>query len=134
MKGITPVISVILLLLISIAMIGFAVTWFFRTSQNWENTTQTDMDWRMRTMATKVRIDTIDSISGYFTIKNTGTIAINKNQVSVYVDDVMISCPSNAAWPNELQPGDTATCTNAQIIGCEKIKITTVGSPDIATC
>lgn len=134
MKGITPVISVILLLLISIAMIGFAAAWFYRTSETWENRTQNDMDFRMRAMATKARIETINNTAGYLIIRNAGTVNIYKNEVNVYADDVLISCPSVIEWSATTPPGSTAKCTNAQIRGCKKIKLTTIGWADIATC
>jgi FlaG/FlaF family flagellin (archaellin) len=134
MKGITPVLSVILLLLISIAMIGFAATWFFRTSETWENRTQNDMDFRLRSMATKARIEAINNTAGYLIIRNTGTVSLYKNEVTVYVDDVLISCPSVAEWSATTPPGSTAKCTNTQIKSCGKIKVTTIGWADIATC
>src|SRR3989338_872445 len=68
MKGITPVIAIILLLLITVAMVGFAMVWFQKfvamTGSQTEENLQTQLDQQSKT----IHIANIDNTNGITTI------------------------------------------------------------------
>ena len=76
MKGITPVIAIILLMLITISMVGFAFVWFNRVTSEigGEITTQTQAT--VAQAQTKVTIDNIDVANDMVYIRNSGSIGI----------------------------------------------------------
>lgn len=132
MKGITPVIAIILLLMITIALAGFAFVWFGRVGQQVTNQTAEQLAEQQRKQATSAIIDNIDAANGIVTIRNSGTVTINTNELGIYVDGTPIQCTGLGAT---IAPGATATCTNTTVIpGCVSVRITTVGTGDQRSC
>ncbi|HLD85700.1 MAG TPA: archaellin/type IV pilin N-terminal domain-containing protein [archaeon] len=132
MKGITPVISIILLLMIAIAIIGFAFYWFTSVSKTAQSETDKALQQTKKQINTAAIIDNIDSVNNQTAIKNIGTETISINELIIYVDNALIastSCPGTA-----LAAGKTVTCTNSTINGCSTIRITTIGSGDEKSC
>ena len=104
MKGITPVIAVILLLLVTIAIVGFAFGFFQRifglSGAGVENQTTSVIQ---RTAQT-INIDNVGAAKNNVTIRNTGTVDINANtEINVFVGGAKVVC----AW----SPGTTALTT-----------------------
>ncbi|HLD85699.1 MAG TPA: archaellin/type IV pilin N-terminal domain-containing protein [archaeon] len=131
MKGITPVIAIILLLMITIAMVGFAFVWFTQVAQTASNATQTQMDVQQRQFGTSVRIDNIDKTSGSVIVRNTGTYELSATETKVFVNGTIevTGCPSGS-----VAPGAVFNCTDAKITGCGSIRISTIGRSDSANC
>jgi len=139
-KGITPVIAIILLLMITIALIGFAFVWFTSISATLTNQTSQQLTEQQRKMMTAAKIDNmlVDQPAGsnILYIRNTGTVKLLKSETKVYVNDsIEIDCPSS-----DIDPGDVDACTpttgdqNAILGGCGTIKITTIGTGDVKSC
>ncbi len=84
MKGITPVIAIILLLLITISIVGFAMIFFSRTAETAANQTETELAQQTQLMATSFQIDSTGIGSVY--IRNRGTENIPAGFVNVYLD------------------------------------------------
>ncbi len=136
MKGLTPVISIILLLMITISMVSFAFIWFNRMSffmqQKVENATQHQLE------QYQVAIENMDPPNGRIFVRNIGTIPVDVNYITVYVNGTkLISCSwkSKTGAPiSTIPPNDIAICENDAIKGCRDIKISTSSMTDVYPC
>ncbi|MCX6815558.1 MAG: type IV pilin [Candidatus Aenigmarchaeota archaeon] len=134
-KGITPVIAVILLLLITIAMVGFAFVWFGRVMQSAGNSTEQSMNALTSQQAKRISIDNVNNATWQVTVRNIGSQVIQTSDLAVYVDNTGKTC----AWVGmPLAPGGTATCTWSPTTWCVQgqgaVKITAPGNTDEQTC
>jgi flagellin-like protein len=130
-KGITPVIAIILLLLITIAVIGFA-TGFFQslvdtTSQQTTDATDTVTGNIQKTVS--IEATSANSI----TIKNSGLIAIADGDLTFLVAgaDVTGTC-TGITYP--LSPGQAATCGGITCTADAEVKISAPGNSPTKTC
>ena len=130
MKGITPIIAIILLLMITIAMVGFAFVWFTEIAEAAQNATSVSMEMQLRQSGTKVRIEAIN----YNTIilRNTGNYDLIQSETKVYVNGTIevTGCPTSLKIP----PGGSDTCISPLIGGCASIRVSTIGLPDSINC
>ena len=129
MKAVTPLISVILLLLITIAMVGFTYTWFTRVSADITNQTSTAVE---DERGKKLVIDNLVSQEDVY-LRNIGTKSIGSDEVQFYVNNVPIGCDFGTV--NFITPGETVICTLEDICGFNSIlKATFPGGSDLITC
>ncbi len=90
MKGITPIIAIILLLLITISMVGFAFVWFTRIAESASAAGSSQLNQTLGQMAQKIRID---NVNGYtVTIRNIGSQTIQSASLSFYVNNTLRGC------------------------------------------
>ncbi len=157
MKGITPVIAIILLLLITISMVGFAFVWFTRVSELATQQTQEQLQKDLERQSQKIRIDVISpgvdaSNPMKVVIRNTGSAAIPLKSIVGFKNDVNVDCMtastddpadtkfSTAADIVKLNIGSLITCKDGRGATAEKcttgnkIKITAPGNSDIVAC
>lgn len=137
MKGITPVIAIILLLLITISMVGFAFVWFNRISQTLTNATQSELESQLSQQAKKVSIINPRAGSpGAIDVRNTGTATILSTDASVYIAGNRTVAGAagcgNPVMPT-VGPGSVATITCNCAIG-DEIKVVVPGNTDIRKC
>lgn len=133
MKGITPVIAIILLLMITIALIGFAFVWFTSIAGTLTNQTGQQLTQQQRKMMTSAKIDALDTTSGTLVIRNTGTVALKISELEVYVNNT--APVSDCSFTKtELTPGETDSCTSGAFQDCINIVITTIGTGDTKSC
>ncbi|MBI4019303.1 MAG: hypothetical protein HY364_03520 [Candidatus Aenigmarchaeota archaeon] len=152
MKGITPVISTILLLLITVSLIGAVYMFFISqtelTTKGVEEGTQNTLN----ALNTKIRIVFVEPGSSgeplKIYVRNTGTVTIRDSDttapsldriLTVFVDGV----PKDGSWldssgsseTNEITVGSTVLFqTDEDIDSCEAVKIDTPGQSAAATC
>ncbi len=120
MKGITPVISVILLLLVTIAIVGFATGFFQRIL----GAAGTSADEQLSATATQlgqtIKIDIakgglqIGGVAGapldsQIAIRSTGPKSVPLKSIAVFVANNLVTC--NGWTSGELAPGGTSVCT-----------------------
>ena len=132
MKGITPVISVILLLLIAIAMVGFAFGFFQRIGP----TTSTEGEKGARSVINfttqSIRID--NAKSGAVAIRNTGSATVLLSSLAAYVNTSQTySSVTPCGAPIEISPGGLAVCPLTCTTG-STLRIVSSGGEDRATC
>ena len=125
MKGITPVIAIILLLMITISMVGFAFVWFSRISTTLGESAEKAATTQTGMFGKTIRIENIDeqAAATVISVRNTGTQTILSTETSVYIDN---------AKRTECALGDIATnsvvsCT--AITACATDKIILVSAP-----
>src|SRR3989344_7559884 len=95
MKGITPVIAIILLLLITISMVGFAFVWFQRVAQTATDSADNALDTQLSQQNQKVRIDSTSGTTIY--LRSTGSQSLPASSVALYVNGTLVTsgnCPS----------------------------------------
>src|SRR3989344_2865569 len=111
MKGIEAIIAVILLLLITISVVGFAFLFFSRITtagQAAENQTTEQLIQFSKQIG-------IDAYNGsQVTIRNTGTSTIGATEISIYVNGAPRVC--NPAMSN-LVAGSVQTCDYVRGVG-----------------
>ena len=73
-KGITDIIAVVLLLMITISLVGFAWIWLQRAAGSTMEATTTGLEAQQQTAGKIIRIDNIDSTNGNVTVRNIGII------------------------------------------------------------
>ena len=88
MKGITPVIAVILLLLITIAMVGFSYVFFQRITTSASDAATTSLDSQTDRLAKTISIDNFDNAGNTVSVRNTGTKTLAAGEVVIYVNNV----------------------------------------------
>ncbi len=139
MKGVSAVIAVILLLLITVAIIGFAFIWFGRITSLATNSTEQQITQFYQAAAKKISIDNINSTSGV-SIRNIGTAIIPVNEITVFLNGNLLSvyCYGNSS--TGIAPGTVATCrpaTPPEGITCvagTRIKVTSPAGSDERSC
>ena len=149
MKGITPVIAIILLLLITISMVGFAFMWFTRMAETASQTGTLQLNQTIGQMTQRVRIDNINGNT--LTIRNIGTQAISSSSLAFYVDNAQKGCdgildsPTNDVDAFMLAAGEIkacylcdelsgATCTAFSCLKDKRLKVSSPGSSDEVIC
>ncbi|MBI2075809.1 MAG: hypothetical protein HYT72_00990 [Candidatus Aenigmarchaeota archaeon] len=144
MKGITPVIAIILLLLITISMVGFAFVWFTRVSELATQQTEEQLKKQLETQSMNIRIDSVTKASPMnVVIRNTGSTAIPYKSIVGFKNSVNIDCADGStkfsASSATLAVDAIVTCKDGRATpeGCttgDKIKITTPGKGDEVLC
>jgi flagellin-like protein len=136
MKGITPVIAIILLLLITISITGFAFVWFSRITTDTGTAMQNQTRELMSATQQRVNIEAISATSCTITVRNTGGATIPGNKINLYVNNLL---QSNCIWnPTTIVANGVASCTWIPT-GCSctagtSVKVTTPGGTDMSTC
>ncbi|MBI2579817.1 MAG: hypothetical protein HYW27_02855 [Candidatus Aenigmarchaeota archaeon] len=137
-KGITPVIAIILLLLITISMVGFAFVWFSRVAQTATESTEKQLQTELNKQNKKIAVDNLQlstaTDTGCVSLRNIGSVSIPAGEIKLYVDGAAQSGCDTLA----LAAGATGSCAislNTCNTGSNKIvKVTTGGNQDQVTC
>jgi len=106
MRGITAIIAVILLLMISIAIVGFAYFFLTGVVQTATNETSTQLEKQTSTFGESFAVE---SVNGYqVVIRNRGTAPLKNSSISFYLNNKKIDVISG---PNTIQPNSVGIFT-----------------------
>jgi flagellin-like protein len=132
MKGITPVIAIVLLLMITISMVGFAFIWFSRMMETTTNQTSSALQNQLSQQSKKIKIDNIDPAGSIAYVRNIGSASIQTSEVSLYVNNGVQTC----AWTGTLDVNAVAACdwSSGACTSGSVIKVVAPGNQDISTC
>ncbi|MFH0949105.1 MAG: hypothetical protein V1802_01310 [Candidatus Aenigmatarchaeota archaeon] len=136
MKGITAVVSIILLLLITISMVGFAFLYFNRILTTTTTTGEEQMNQQNRMINTKGMIDVIDTANGKIYVRNTGTETIKSGEWHLY-NSTMTEITGTSCGNMDIPVSGSVTCaptTPSIVQNCVSIKLTTIGTGDERIC
>lgn len=136
-KGITDIIAVVLLLMITISMVAFAWVWFSRSIGTITNKTDTSLDTKLNSGAQTIMIENIDKTSSpnRLSIRNTGTQNINTSYITIFIDSVAQSCTTWSTGVGTMSPGTVATCTaGLNLAGCSLVRVSAPGNTDEFGC
>jgi len=130
MKGISPIIAVVLLLMITISMVAFAYIWFTRITTGALNQSQSQQEAVQQQAGKRIVIDGING--NLITLRNIGTYSVSKSEISVFVNGVATTITSGC---DKLDPQKVETCMLA--ISCPtggRVRVVSPGMSDEYTC
>jgi len=127
MKGITPVVAIVLLLLVTIAVVGFAYTFLSRTAETSGEETKKQLENQLSNIAMQVKIES--ATINRLTIRNIGSQSIPAGQISVFVDGTLQSCAFG-----DIGSQNAATCSTGFACNGQNVKVTAPGNTDEANC
>ncbi len=134
MKGITPIIAIILLLLITISLTGVAFLWFTRMGETSSQAGSSQLNKTTGQMLIRIRIDNIEPSpprgegggggvphlpdnqpGNAITIRNMGSHDISSSEMGFYVDNEIKGCdgdsnPGNGVTLFNIAPSEIRTC------------------------
>ena len=128
-KGITPVVAIILLLMITIAVIGFAFGFFQTLLSSSGAASETQLQDTTNMLGKSVRIDGISSTG--IVVRHSGSVAIAAADLTVLVNGQ----PDSACVLGAMAVSSVATCNFGS--ACSTGDVITVSSPAgpvYATC
>lgn len=132
MKGVTPIIAVVLLLLIVIALAGFAFVWFQTAWKTMATAAEQQMTQQQASMMKTIKIDNIEKGATNTTIyvRHTGSLNISISELAVYIDNTLATCTWSA---DILEPNTVITCI-ANLVCSNTVKVSAPGSEDAVQC
>ncbi len=129
MRGITPVIAVILLMLITISMVGFAFVWFTRLAESATSTVGNETESLAQNLAKKISIDNVEGTS--LALRNRGTATVQPEEIGFFIDGASVTCAGLSA----ISPGAIGTCTLSSACNAgSTMRITTPAGADEVRC
>jgi flagellin-like protein len=130
-KGITPVISVVLLLMITIALIAFAFVWFVKIWGVASTTTETNVGNTATQMSKAIRIDNVyvGNITTTITVSNVGSEDILSTELSTFVDGQPVNC----TFSSGIVRGTSASCV-ASVACTTMVKVVSPSNPATEQC
>jgi flagellin-like protein len=131
MKGVTPVITTILLLLIAIVVIGLAFGFFQDIFGTASTSAQQQLESGIDQTAQTIRIEAASGSD--VTIRNTGSQNINTTKLAFFVDnavDTAVTCNPTTVAPNSVSVCTLfSACSSGSVV-----KVTSPGNEDIENC
>ncbi len=129
-KGITPVIAIILLLLITIAIVGFAFMFFQRTTETAAASGEQQLSNMLSQMASRPRIEGAAGDTVY--VRNTGSTDLSKGSLGFFADGQQkkIISGNDVIKPNEV---GTYVLSGFDAQAVSKLKVTSGGFSDSIT-
>lgn len=98
MKGVSSVIAAILLLLIIIAIVGFAFTFLAKTAQQSTIGAETQLSNQQQHLSTSFQIESIDGNRVY--VRNTGTAPLTSDQIVIFINGILVDFTGPASIGN----------------------------------
>ena len=135
MKGITPVIATILLLLIVIAIVGYSFGFFQKIFQSSSDASQKQVDATVKQVGQSIRIESIGNSGQDIYIRNSGGSALTTTSIRTYVNGVPKTCGWGAV--TSIASEGVEKCTLALADACasgNELKVTTAGLTVSETC
>ncbi|MBI5346995.1 MAG: hypothetical protein HZB66_00095 [Candidatus Aenigmarchaeota archaeon] len=130
MKGITPVVAVVLLLLITVAIVGFVFGFFQKILGIATEKTEEQTQSQTGALASTISIDNV--YAGGVAVRNTGSASLNTSILVVYVNSVLSNCTWSSAT---IAAGGIASCTKTSFCATgDSIKVTGLANKVTETC
>lgn len=134
MKGITPVIAVILLLLITVSLVAFVFTWFTRVATTAAAGIENQTGKLLATKSIRIENAKVSGTTTNVDLRNTGDVIINSGDLAFYIEDgrvvAALGCPASIA------PGSVVTCSPPGVTcnATQRLRVTVPDGGDINTC
>ncbi len=130
MKGISPVIATILLLLITVAIVGIAFNFFTQTTSTTTQQVQDTTEQQLNQFGKQISLEAITNDS--VTLRGTGSSSIPGNEIQVYVDGAVRTC---SPAMGTIAPQQVQTCTfSPECTTGQEIKATSPANSVTETC
>jgi len=131
MKGISQIIAVVLLLMISISLVSTASVWLRRIVGVAIFVIEKGISAQQSAGRKLIRVDNFDPRTNEIAIRNVGSMEISTNELAVYVNERLVSC--NWSAPS-FAPGEIVFCKVEEMESCETIKVSAPGNTDQIPC
>ena len=131
MKGISQIIAVILLLMISVSLVSTTSVWLQRLIETAISIIEQGISTQQSAGRKLIRVDNFDSKTNEVAIRNVGSARISITELAVYVNGKSVSCNWSAST---IAPGETVFCKVEGIESCEVIKVSAPGNADRIPC
>ena len=132
MKGMSAIITVVLLVIITVALVGVVATNFQSLTQSSAQQAQQQVEASSERLTQTVRIESASSDK--VVVRSTGTTAIQTSKLAVFIDSVLTTC----AWDlTSIGQDQLATCTYDVSTTCSsgtEIKVTAPGNTHSTKC
>ena len=131
-KGITPVVTTILLLLIAVVVIGLAFVFFQRVMTNVTDNAGNQINQSTSNMGKLISIDNVNATA--VVVRNIGSSVISTSDIGVYVNDQSAAC---VGWSGlTIAVGGTKTCNFPATLQCTTgtVRVTGPTNDDTAAC
>ena len=134
MKGITPVIAVILLLLITVSLVAFAFTWFTRIATTAATGIENQTSKLLATKSVRIENAKVSGTTTNIDLRNTGDVIINSGELAFYIEDGRVV--GSLGCPASIAPGSVVTCSPpaVQCNATQSLRVSLPGGGDISTC
>ena len=112
MKGITPVIAIILLIMITISMVSFMFVWFTDFLSKLTGQTEKQLTEQQRRMQMKISFIGADKGAGgniFVSLRNTGTVDIRAGELVIFVRNSTSMIGDPYTYSSSIAPGGTVT-------------------------
>lgn len=131
MKGISPVIAVVLLLMITISLVAFAYIFFMRLTGGAMNETTSQQEALRQQQGKRIAIDGVSGNA--ITLRNIGTYPVGVTEISVFVNGVITTL--NCGAITTINPGTVLTCTLATSCSAGgRVRVVSPGVTDESPC
>ena len=134
MKGITPVIAVILLLLITVSLVAFAFTWFTRVATTAATGIENQTAKLLATKSVRIENAKVSGTTTRIDLRNTGDVIINSGELAFYIEDGRVV--GSLGCPASIAPGSVVTCSPPGVTcnATQSLRVSLPGGGDISTC
>lgn len=137
MKGITPVVAIVLLLAITISIVAFTYIYFQRIVQ--EGIEKSSEQIENVGYGKAAVIDAIDTSGGNVKVylRLAGTSSVKEDEIIVYINGVPESCSLFDMSGNDIEELNSTVSVgycNTTATSCNKVKISTPGNTDEKNC
>ena len=134
MKGITPVIAVILLLLITVSLVGFAFVWFTRVATTAATGIENQTSKLLATKSVRIENAKVSGTTTNIDLRNTGDVIINSGELAFYIEDGRVV--GSLGCPASIAPGSVVTCSPpaVQCNATQRLRVSVPGGGDINIC
>ena len=134
MKGITPVIAVILLLLITVSLVGFAFVWFTRVATTAATGIENQTAKLLATKSVRIENAKVSGTTTRIDLRNTGDVIINSGELAFYIEDGRVV--GSLGCPASIAPGSVVTCSPpaVQCNATQRLRVSVPGGGDINIC
>ena len=117
MKGITPVVAVIMLIMITISMVGFLFVWFSGYIPTILNQTESQLEEQQRQQ--RMGISFINSYENggdiFVSLRNSGTVDIRADELVIFVRNSTSMIGDPFTYSDSIPPGGTVTALNISV-------------------
>jgi flagellin-like protein len=131
-KGITPVIAVVLLMLITLSIVGFAYVWFNQTTSDIGSSVTNTTESELAKMNKKIRIESCGVSANTVTIRNTGSQSVDLDSELSYTINGASASPSGCT--GSLSANAVDTCTFASVSDGDVVMVSAPGGTHTYTC
>ena len=132
MRAIVTIFAVLMLLLISIAMLGFISLWMKRSARNATSEIERRAEMQTLNRMKLIRIDdAISSSPSILKLRNIGRVELRVGELSIYFDNELVSCVNLEANAT-IFPGERVECYVPKT--CNEVKVIAPGNVDLVDC